>query len=72
MSDTHGCRAHVTIVLEVRGTGAWGKEATVEEVQRIGGREAINSVLSALNQSNISYHVVKTEVGAITWGPVHV
>lgn len=67
----YGCSASVTFTIRVTGKGYWGKEATVDEVQRIGGRETIKAVVDALDKAGLQFtHVEKPKVGAVTWGPI--
>lgn len=66
-----GCSASVTFTIRVTGQGHWGKDATVEEVMRQGGRETINAIKNALNAGGLRYEMVEEpKVGAITWGPL--
>lgn len=62
--------ASVTITLRVRSKGHWGKDATVAEVMRIGGRETIDAVKDALVQGGLSFETIgEPKVGAVTWEP---
>jgi surface antigen len=64
----YSCSASVTFTIRVEGKGTWGKEATVEEVMRNGGRETIEAINAALFKSGLRYTMVKDpEVGAIMW-----
>lgn len=66
-----GCSASVTFTIRVEGKGHWGKESTVEEVMRQGGRETIQSIENALRAGGLRYEMVeKPKVGAVMWGPV--
>lgn len=71
MDEDYGCSASVTFTIRVTGKGHWGKEATVAEVQRVGGRETIAQVENALQKAGVQFaYVEKPKVGAITWGPI--
>jgi hypothetical protein len=60
--------AVVTMKIRVTSNGHWGSEATVSEVQRMGGQETINAIQNALRESRLKYEIVGTpEVGAVTW-----
>jgi len=64
------CSASVTFTIRVKGSGHWGKEATVEEVMRMGGRETIAKVEKALLEGKLNYQMVEPpKVGAVTWEP---
>lgn len=66
----YSASASVTFTIRVEGRGHWGKDATVEEVMRIGGRETIQAITDALNGAHLKYEMVKEPVvGAVTWGP---
>lgn len=62
--------ARVTVVLEITSDGHWGKDASIAEVRRIGGREAIAMLQNALIKANVhnKIRIVGTpEVGVVVW-----
>lgn len=64
----YGCSASVTFTIRVRSHGYWGKDATVQEVMEIGGRETVSAVEQALKDGGLHYEMVgKPKVGAVTW-----
>lgn len=64
----YGCKAVVTVTLEIQSSGHWGGNATVAEVQRIGGRETLNALTTALTQGKLDYKIVgEPKIGAVTW-----
>jgi len=67
MSDSQGS-AVVTITIRVTSRGHWGGGATIEEVMKQGGREALNQITKALQAAKVQYDIVgQPKFGVVTW-----
>jgi len=62
----YSASALVTMTIEFTGNGHWGKEATVEEVSRQGGRETLNAIAMVLQELRL-----KGVVGKVVGNPEH-
>jgi hypothetical protein len=69
MSEIHACAsATIMITVEVTSRGHWGANATIEEVRRQGGQEALKELKDALR--TIDARVIgEPKISIVTWEP---